>query len=59
MLLTVDDIPDLRQMILICRRYRQEATRKKREQEEAEYAGYVRSSRARYQRALRHLRCAH
>lgn len=59
MLITVDDIPDLRHVILMCRRFRQDATRAEDRRAEEECERFVVSSRARYQRALRHLRCAH
>jgi hypothetical protein len=59
MLLTVDDIPDIRRVIWICREFRKDATASGDYHMEIFSESLVRSARKRYREALALLRCAH
>jgi hypothetical protein len=56
---TVDDIPELRQIIWLCRQFRQEASRRGDWRAEIFAERQTRTARQRYKAALRWLRCSH
>ena len=56
---TVDDIPELRQVIWLCRQFRQEASRRGDWRAEIFAERQTRTARQRYKAALRWLRCSH
>jgi len=56
---TVDDIPELRQVIWLCRQFRQEASRRGDWRAEIFAERQTRTARQRYKTALRWLRCSH
>lgn len=59
MFISVDDIPDLRKNIWLCRQFRQEATVRRDSRGEIFAERQYRSARQRYKNALRLLRCSH
>lgn len=56
---TVDDIPELRQIIWLCRQFRQEASRRGDWRAEIFAERQLRTARQRYKAALSWLRCSH
>jgi hypothetical protein len=59
MLLTVDDIPEIRRVIWLCREFRKDATARGDYRMEIFAESMARSARKRYREALTLLRCAH
>ncbi len=59
MLYTVDDIPQLRRNVWICRQLRQDATRSRDWHYEIFAEGQLRLAQRRYRSAVRWLRCSH
>ncbi len=59
MLVTVDDILDLRRNVLLCRQFRQEMTTRRDWRSEIFAERQCRSARQRYRAAVRLLRCPH
>jgi hypothetical protein len=59
MFISVDDIPDLRRNIWLCRQFRQEATNRRDWRGEIFAERQYRSARKRYKTAVRLLRCPH
>ncbi len=59
MFITVDDIPDLRRNIWLCRQFRQEATSRRDWRGEIFAENQYRSARKRYKAAIQMLRCSH
>ena len=57
--ITVDDIPDLRRVIWLCREFRKDATERGDYRMEIFAESMIRSARKRYWDALARLRCAH
>ncbi|MDR3406495.1 MAG: hypothetical protein P4L99_28685 [Chthoniobacter sp.] len=58
-LITVDDIPDLRRNVLLCRQFRQEMTARCDWKSEVFAERQCLSARRRYKAAVRWLRCPH
>jgi hypothetical protein len=59
MMVTVDDIPDLRRNLWLCRQFRQEMTLRRDWRSEVFAERQCRSARKRYKDAIRWLRCSH
>jgi hypothetical protein len=59
MILTVDDIPEMRKLIWLCREFRKDATVRKDYHMEVFAESMTRSARTRYRTALALLRCPH
>lgn len=59
MLYTVDDIPDLRRNVWLCRQFRQEAARRGNWKDEVFAETQIRSARRRYRNAVQWLRCSY
>ncbi len=59
MQVTVDDIPDLRRNVWLCRQFRQEMTSRRDWRSEVFAETQYRSARRRYKAAINWLRCSH
>ena len=59
MVYTVDDIPQLRRNVWLCRQFRQDATRRGDWHYEVFAEAQMRIAQRRYKSALRWLRCSH